>query len=67
MIENISEIIGCNFQYNYKPGNESGLELVEQNKDIVSCAKHCLHSEDCPYGWVYHTGSKKVINIILES
>ena len=62
----ISEIIGCNLKYNYKPNNESALEFVEQNQNIVSCAKHCLDSEDCPYGWVYHTGNKKVFRLVYS-
>ena len=44
--EIISEIIGCNLKYNYKPKHNVGvLEFVEQNIDIFSCARHCLHSE----------------------
>ena len=58
----ISEIIGCNLKYNYKPSQDGALELVEQNEDIFSCVRHC--SEDCLYGWVYHAGNKKVVKNI---
>ena len=56
----ISEIIGCNLQYNVKPSKAEAMELVEQNVDIVACAKHCLDSRDCQHGWVYHAGNRKV-------
>ena len=63
----ISEIIGCNLQYNYQPRNASVMELVEQNLDIVACAKHCLDTRaKCQHGWVYHAGNRKVGKIYLS-
>ena len=57
----ISEIIGCNLKYDYKPSNAEAMELVGQNVDIVACAKHCLDFEEkCDHGWVYHAGNRKV-------
>ena len=59
-LDSISEIIGCNLQYDYKPSNPEALELVGQNVDIVGCSQHCLDSKDCRHGWVYHAGNRKV-------
>ena len=56
----ISEIIGCNLQYDYKPSNSESMELVGQNVDIAACAQHCLDSKECKHGWVYHAGNRKV-------
>ena len=61
----VSEIIGCNLKYDYKPSKAEAMKLVEQIEDVVVCAKHCLDSKDCRHGWVYHAGNRKVGRMIL--
>ena len=56
----ISEIIGCNLKYDYKPNNLEAMKLVEEIVEVVACAKHCLDSNDCRNGWVYHAGNRQV-------
>ena len=63
-MDSISEIIGCNLQYDYKPSKAELMKLVEHIEDLVACAKHCLDSNNCPHGWVFDAGKRNVSRII---